>query len=72
MSTSASVLYANCACGITNVIIMKQDKEVFAAIALALHEFKGNNVHDKESGKITIVERNTEWNGHALTMTAHP
>lgn len=51
---------------------MKQDKEVFAAIALALHEFKGNNVHDKESGKITIVERNTEWNGHALTMTAHP
>ena len=51
---------------------MKRDNEVFAAIALALHEYKGNNVHDKESGKITIVEHLTEWNGHALTMTAQP
>ncbi|MDO4934152.1 MAG: hypothetical protein Q4E71_06055 [Prevotella sp.] len=51
---------------------MKKDNEVFAAIALALHEFKGNNVHDKESGKITIVRRDTQWNGHALTMTEHP
>jgi len=51
---------------------MKQDKEVFAAIALALHEFNGNNVHDSESGKITIIERNTQWNGHALSMTKHP
>ena len=51
---------------------MKRNDEVFAAIALALHEFKGNNVHDKESGKITIVEHPTEWNGHALTMTIKP
>lgn len=28
--------------------------EVYAAIALALHEFNGNNVHDKETGIITI------------------
>lgn len=51
---------------------MEQDREVFAAIALALHEFSGNNVHDHESGKITIISHETQWNGHALTMTAHP
>ena len=28
--------------------------EVYAAIAMALYEFKGNNVHDKEPGIITI------------------
>lgn len=51
---------------------MEQDREVFAAIALALHEFSGNNVHDRESGKITIISHETQWNGRALTMTEHP
>lgn len=46
--------------------------EVYAAIAMALHEFKGNNVHDKESGIITIKSRCTEWNARALMMTQHP
>ena len=46
--------------------------EVYAAIALALHEFKGNNVHDKEPDIITIAEKLTQWNGYALTMTEHP
>ena len=46
--------------------------EVFAAIALALHEFKGNNVHDKETGIITIQEKMTQWNGYAMSMTEHP
>ncbi len=46
--------------------------EVYAAIALALHEFKGNNVHDKESGIITIDDKRTQWNGYALAMTEHP
>jgi hypothetical protein len=46
--------------------------EVYAAIAMALHEFKGNNVHDKEAGIITIRPRHTEWNGHTLMMTLHP
>ena len=31
---------------------MSNDKNIFAAIALALHEFKGNNVHDKAPGFI--------------------
>lgn len=51
---------------------MKQNNEAYAAIALALHEYRGNNVHDRVSGKITIAPRHTQWNGHALTMTAQP
>ena len=34
--------------------------EVYAAIAMALYEFKGNNVHDKEPGIITICEKQTQ------------
>lgn len=51
---------------------MKEDKNVYAAIALALHEFKGNNVHDKISGVITIEERHTQWNFFAQSMTEAP
>lgn len=51
---------------------MSKSNEVYAAIALALHEFKGNNVHDKESGIITIAAHDTQWNGHVLTMTERP
>ncbi len=47
---------------------MKKENEIFAAIAMALHEHNGNNVHDIESGKITIVPRKTEWNSRALFM----
>ena len=46
--------------------------EVYAAIAMALHEFKGNNVHDKESGRITIKSHFTEWNSHYTMTTQHP
>ena len=46
--------------------------EVYAAIALALHECNGNNVHDKEEGIITIKERHSEWEMHYLNMTQHP
>ena len=50
----------------------KNNNEVYAAIAMALHEFKGNNVHDKEAGIITIKPHHTEWNAHFLTTTQHP
>ncbi|WP_169730549.1 hypothetical protein [Xylanibacter oryzae] len=50
----------------------KEDKNVYAAISLAIHEFMGNNVHDEESGKITIVPRNTQWNERLMMMTLHP
>lgn len=46
--------------------------EVYAAIALALHEYNGNNVHDKEAGIITIKSKHTEWELHSLRMTQHP
>lgn len=51
---------------------MRTDKNIFAAIALALHEFKGNNVHDKEPGIITIKPKQTLWNAKFLNMTPKP
>ncbi len=47
---------------------MNKDNEVYAAIAMALHEHEGRNMHDKESGKITICPRRTDWNSRALIM----
>ena len=46
-----------------------KDQNVYAAIAMALFEYKGNNVHDKESGIITIKPRATECNARFLSMT---
>ena len=51
---------------------LMKNNEVFAAIALALHEHLGNNVHDVETGIITIAEHQTMWNLASLSMTAHP
>ena len=51
---------------------MVTDKNIFAAIALALHEFKGNNVHDKEPGVITIKPRPTLWTAKFQVMTSKP
>lgn len=48
-------------------------KEICAAIALALHEHAGNNIHDKETGIITIKgKEGSNWNSHILTMTKYP
>ena len=49
-----------------------KNNEVYAAIALALHEFQGKNVHDKETGIITIKEHHSDWSSRMLTMTANP
>ena len=46
--------------------------EVYAAIAMALYEFKGNYDQENEPASITIAEKQTQWNGYAQTMTAHP
>ena len=48
------------------------DKNIYAAIALALHEYKGNNVHDREPGFITIKPRHTLWNARFQLMTPKP
>lgn len=50
----------------------QNDAAVYAVIALALHEFAGNNVHDAEPGIITIKQRSTLWNARVLLMTQHP
>ena len=52
--------------------MIEMDKNIYAAIALALHEFQGNNVLDKESGIITIKPRHTLWNAKFLSMTPKP
>ena len=51
---------------------MKQDRNIYAAIALALHEYQGNNVHDKEPGFITIKPRHTLWNAKFQIMPPKP
>ena len=48
------------------------DKNILAAIGLALHEFRGNNVHDREPGIITIKPKQTLWNAKFLTFTKKP
>ena len=48
------------------------DKNIYAAIAMALYEYQGNNVHDKESGIITIKPRQTMWKAKLMSLTAKP
>ena len=50
----------------------KAENEIYAAIAMALHEFMGNNVHDKEPNVITIKPKHSQWNARFLSMTAKP
>lgn len=45
------------------------NNEVFAAIAMALHDDLGYNLHDDESGKLTIRKHNTEWTSKVMKMT---
>jgi hypothetical protein len=49
-----------------------KNNEVYAAIAMALHEHLGNNVHDAEPGIITINAHPTQWNCYAQTFTQRP
>ena len=48
------------------------DKNIYAAIAMALYEFQGDNVQDKESGIITIKPKQTMWNAKFLSFTQKP
>ncbi len=48
------------------------DKNIYAAIAMALYEYNGNNVHDTESGKITIKPKQTMWDAKFISFTAKP
>ncbi len=44
-----------------------KEEEVYAAIAMALHE-EMNNVHDIESGVLTITRRTSAWNAKHLML----
>ena len=46
------------------------NNEVYAASAMALHDDLGYNLHDSESGRLTIVARDSEWSSKAAKMTA--
>jgi len=48
------------------------DKNIYAAIAMAIYEFQGNNVHDIESGIITIKPKQTMWDAKFLSFTQKP
>ncbi|WP_197018026.1 hypothetical protein [Prevotella sp. HUN102] len=48
------------------------DKNKFAAIAMALFEYSGNNVHDIEPGIITIKPKCTMWDAKFEIMTQKP
>lgn len=46
--------------------------EVNAAIAMALHLYFNDAVHDTEPGIITITPRNSEWSNKTLTFRKSP
>ena len=46
------------------------NNEVYAAIAMALHDDLGYNLNDSESGRLTIVAKDSEWASKAAKMTA--
>ena len=48
------------------------DQNIYAAIAMALYEYQGNNVHDKEPGIIAIESKQTMWNAKFLSFTLKP
>ena len=48
------------------------DQNIYAAISMAIFEFEGNNVHDKEPGIITIKPKSTMWNAKFLSLTPKP
>ena len=48
------------------------DKNIYAAIAMAIYEYQGNNVHDIEPGIITIKPKQTMWDAKFLSFTQKP
>lgn len=48
------------------------NNNIYAAIAMALYEYAGNNVHDVEPGIITIKLKQTMWNAKFEIMTKKP
>jgi Na+-transporting methylmalonyl-CoA/oxaloacetate decarboxylase gamma subunit len=60
------------AAAIAMALEARRDGEVNAAIAMALHLYLNDTVHDIESGIITIVPRQSAWNDKSLTFRKTP
>ncbi|MDO4932200.1 MAG: hypothetical protein Q4E63_06085 [Prevotellaceae bacterium] len=48
------------------------DNAVFAAIAMAMHDELGYNMHDIESCNITINAQSSDWTSKLAKMTSSP
>ena len=63
---------AETAAAIAMALEAENGGEVNAAIAMALHMYFNDTVHDIEPGIITIVPRATSWNDKSLTFRKTP
>ena len=63
---------AETAAAIAMALEAEQGGEVNAAIAMALHLYFNDSVHDVEPGIITFAPRVTSWNDKSLTFRKTP
>ena len=63
---------AETAAAIAMALEAEQGGEVNAAIAMALHLYFNDTVHDIEPGIITFAPRVTQWNDKTLTFRKTP
>ena len=63
---------ADTAAAIAMALEAERGGEVNAAIAMALHLYFNDAVHDTEPGIITIVPRQSSWNDKTLTFRKSP
>lgn len=63
---------AETAAAIAMALDAENGGEVNAAIAMALHLYLNDTVHDIEPGIITIAPRQTAWNDKTLTFRKTP
>ena len=63
---------AETAAAIAMALEAEQGGEVNAAIAMALHLYFNDTVHDVEPGIITFAPRVTQWNNKSLTFRKTP
>ena len=63
---------ADTAAAIAMALDAERGGEVNAAIAMALHLYLNNTVHDAEPGIITFTPRQSRWNDKSLTFRKTP
>ncbi len=71
-SRKGSAPDAETAAAIAMALEAENGGEVNAAIAMALHLYFNNSVHDVEPGIITFAPRATQWNDKSLTFRKTP